>query len=49
MAVERRVSGGGVIRDTLMRVQSGHLVLTREIVWGREADTVGRLIFSSAP
>ncbi len=43
---ERRVAGGGVVRDGLSILESGHLLLTREVVWGRDARPVGRLVYA---
>lgn len=43
-AVERRISGGGTIRDTFSILESGHLLLTREIVW-RRPQPVGLIVF----
>ncbi len=43
-AVERRVSGGGTIRDNLSILESGHLLLSREIVW-RRPQPVGLIVF----
>ena len=43
-AVERRIPGGGTIRDTCSLLESGHLLLTREIVW-RQARPVGRIVY----
>lgn len=45
-AFERRVPGGGVVRDGLSILESGHLLLTREVVWGRDARSVGRLVYA---
>lgn len=44
-AIERRIPGGGTIRDALAILESGHLLLTREIVW-RRAQMVGRVVYS---
>lgn len=44
-AVERRISGGGTIRDNFSILESGHLLLTREIVW-RRPQPVGLIVFS---
>ena len=44
-AIERRIPGGGTIRDALSILESGHLLLTREIVW-RQAQPVGRIVYS---
>lgn len=44
-AFERRVPGGGVLRDGLSILESGHLLLAREVVWGRDARSVGRLVY----
>ncbi len=43
-AVERRIPGGGTIRDACSLLESGHLLLTREIVW-RQARPVGRIVY----
>lgn len=43
-AVERRISGGGTIRDNFSILESGHLLLTREIVW-RRPQPVGLIVF----
>lgn len=43
-AVERRISGGGTIRDNFSMLESGHLLLTREIVW-RRPQPVGLIVF----
>ena len=43
-AVERRIRGGGTIRDGFSILESGHLLLTREIVW-RQPQRVGLVIF----
>lgn len=45
-AFERRIPGGGVVRDGLSILESGHLLLTREVVWGRDARSVGRLVYA---
>ena len=44
-AIERRIPGGGTIRDAFSILESGHLLLTREIVW-RRAQMVGRVVYS---
>lgn len=44
LAIERRIPGGGTIRDTFSILESGHLLLTREIVW-RRAQMVGRVVY----
>ena len=43
-AVERRIPGGGTIRDGFSILQSGHLLLTREVVW-RQPRRVGLIVF----
>ena len=43
-AIERRIPGGGTIRDAFSIVESGHLLLTREIVW-RRARPVGLIVY----
>ena len=43
-AVERRIRGGGTIRDGFSILESGHLLLTRDIVW-RQPQRVGLVIF----
>lgn len=43
-AIERRIPGGGTIRDAFSILESGHLLLTREIVW-RRAQMVGRIVY----
>lgn len=43
-AIERRIPGGGTIRDAFSILESGHLLLTREIVW-RRAQMVGRVVY----
>ena len=43
-AVERRIPGGGTIRDGFSALESGHLLLTREIVW-RQPQRVGLIVF----
>lgn len=48
-AFERRVPGGGAVRDGLSLLESGHLLLTREVVWGRDARPVGRLVYAKRP
>lgn len=46
-AFERRVPGGGTIRDGLSILESGHLLLIREVVWGgRDARPVGQLVYA---
>ncbi len=42
-AVERRIRGGGTIRDGFSILESGHLLLTREIVW-RQPQRVGLVV-----
>ena len=43
-AVERRIPGGGTIRDGFSILESGHLLLTRDIVW-RQPQRVGLIVF----
>lgn len=43
-AVERRIPGGGTIRDGCSILESGHLLVTREIVW-RRARPVGLIVY----
>ena len=43
-AVERRISGGATIRDGFSILDSGHLLLTRDIVW-RQPQRVGLIVF----
>lgn len=43
-AIERRIPGGGTIRDACSILESGHLLLTREIVW-RRARPVGLIVY----
>ncbi len=42
--IERRVPGGGTIRDGCSILESGHLLVTREIVW-RRARPVGLMVY----
>ena len=44
-AVERRIQGGATIRDAFSILDSGHLLLTRDIVW-RQPQRVGLIVFS---
>ena len=43
-AIERRIPGGGTIRDACSILESGHLLVTREIVW-RRARPVGLIVY----
>lgn len=43
-AIERRIPGGGTIRDDCSLVESGHLLVSREIVW-RRARQVGLIVY----
>ena len=43
-AVERRIPGGGTIRDNCAILESGHLLLDRELVW-RQPQRVGLVVF----
>lgn len=43
-AVERRIQGGATIRDGFSILDSGHLLITREIVW-RQPQRVGLIVF----
>ena len=47
-AVERRIPGGGTIRDGWSTIESGHLLVTREIVW-RRARPVGLIVYGRRP
>lgn len=47
VAVERRIPGGGTIRDNLSILESGHLLASREVVWGRDARPVGLMVFAA--
>lgn len=44
-AVERRIQGGATIRDAFSILESGHLLITRDIVW-RQPQRVGQIVFS---
>lgn len=44
-AVERRIPGGATIRDGFSILESGHLLITRDIVW-RQPQRVGLIVFS---
>ena len=44
-AVERRIQGGATIRDAFSILESGHLLITRDIVW-RQPQRVGQILFS---
>ena len=43
-AIERKIPGGGTIRDGCSILESGHLLVTREIVW-RRARPVGLIVY----
>ena len=44
-AVERRIRGGATIRDAFSILESGHLLVTRDIVW-RQPQRVGQIVFN---
>ncbi len=46
-AIERRIPGGGTIRDVCTLLESGHLLVSREIEW-RRARPVGVIVYRKA-